>query len=168
MRPSVGGVGVRAKHGDKQKVVGSAAVVRVAGIASGCVNGRKWKASRFRSPRRRSARASAQRRIRKHLAAAARVATSCLFSCGARRNSDSVRAYAVRHCGASTSVRRGGADDASGSRRVIADAHLDARKYVVASGRSLGCGPKVLPLPQLRWPFFTNGWWQDCKSRRPT
>ena len=141
MQRTAGGVGVPARPGGTRRVGASAAVNRVVGIASGSASGGK----RSRPPRQ-SARVSAQPTLQKNLLVPVRAATSCSFPRGSALINNSVRAYAVRLYGESSSVRRGGAGGAKAIRGVVAGFHPGARKYVAAHCRPLACGPIVVPL----------------------
>ena len=146
MQRTVGGIGVPTRPGGRRRVAASAAVNRVAGIASGSASGGRRNRPLPRKPRRRSARVSAQPRLRKNLLVPVRAVTSCSFPRGVVPISGSVRAYAVRLYGESSSVRRGGDGGVNGVRGVVAGFRPGARKYVAAYCRSLACGPIVVPL----------------------
>lgn len=161
---SGGGLGVRARPGGRRRVAASAVVSRVAGIASGYASGGKRNRPLPSSSRGRSARVSAQPRRRKNLLVPGRAATSCSFPRGARRISGSVRAYAVRLYGESSSVRRGGDDGANRGHGVAAGFRPGARKYVAAYCRPLTYGPIVVPLPRRSWQPFCKD--ESCPERR--
>jgi len=103
-RPSGGVPGVPGRYGGRPKRGGRAGVGRVGGIGSGCVSGGKRSSPR---PRNR-ARVSAQQPLAKNLRVPVRAAMTCSSGHRVRRISDSVRACAARHYGASSSGRHGG------------------------------------------------------------
>ena len=143
------GVGVPDGLGGRRKVAGSAAVNRVAGIASGSASGVRRSRLPSRSPPRRSPRASAQPMLRKNFPALDRAATSCSLVRDGLLISGSVRACAARRYDECSNVSRAGDDDVSGGRVVVVGFRRGARKYVTAYCRPPRCGPMVarsLPL----------------------
>ncbi|MGO9107890.1 MAG: ParB/RepB/Spo0J family partition protein [Thermoguttaceae bacterium] len=137
----------------------SAAVNRVAGIASGSTSDEKRSRPLPRKPPGQSARVSAQQMLRKNLPAPVRAVTS--YSCPriVALINDSVHVYAVRLYGEFFNVNRDGDGGAKAVRRVAAGFHLGARKYVAAHSRPLSCGLiVVLLLLHVAQRFFkTHG-----------
>jgi len=145
MQRTAGGFGVPARRGGRRRTGASAAVNRVVGIAGGFASGGRRSRPLPRKPLRRSARVSAQPRIRKSLLVPVQAATSCSFLRGGALINDSVRAYAVRLYGEFSNVRRDGDGGVKVVRGVVAGFRPGARKYVVTYFRPLPYGPRIVP-----------------------
>ena len=166
---TAGGIGVPARHGERRRAAASAAVNRVAGIASGFANGARRNKPLPKMPPRRSARVSAQPRFWRNLLVPVRAAMSCSLLRDVVLISDSVRACAVRLYGESSSGRCGGDGGANAIHGVVAEFRLGGRKYVVAHCRPLACGPIVVSsLLRFAATILQTERFQDTDSRERT